>query len=144
MAQFEHFGYSAIANAAAAIAFARLRDIGPNDVVLTVATDGAAMYNSGREPIRQRDFGGTFGRAEAAATVERHLGDPGVHAVLDLDERERRRIFNLGYFTWVEQQNLDVDAFTARGEEAWWDAMVPTVELWDELITDFNQRTGLA
>ncbi len=144
IAQFEHFGYSSIANAAAAIAFARLRNLGPDDVVITVATDGAALYASGRAPILERDFGGTFGRSEVASTVERHLGDPGVHAVLDLDERERRRIFNLGYFTWVEQQNLDFDAFVARREQSWWDAMVPIVEVWDELITDFNQRTGMA
>ncbi len=142
--QFVHFGYSSIANAAGAIAFARLRGLGPDDVVLTVATDGAAMYASGRAPILERDFAGSFGKAEAAATVDKHLGDPSVHAVLDLDQRERRRIFNLGYFTWVEQQHLDLEAFVARREQSWWDAMVPTVEVWDDLIRDFNHRTGLA
>ncbi len=139
-----HLGYSSICNMASAIAFAHLRGLGSDDVVISVATDGAALYDSGREPNLQRDFGGTFGATEAAATFERHLGDPGVHAILDLDDRGRRRIFNLGYFTWVEQQHLDVATFSARRSQDWWDAMVPVVDQWDLLIDRFNAATGQA
>jgi hypothetical protein len=139
----EHLGYSSICNLAAAISFANLRNLGPDDVVLTVATDGSAMYDSGRKPIIDRDFGGELTPAAAAETFARHLGDPGVHAILDLDDRERRRIFNLGYFTWVEQLNLDLETFVARRDQSWWDDMLPVVDRWDELIDDFNAETGL-
>jgi cysteine synthase A len=141
--QLRHFGYSSIANMASAIAFAKLRQLGPDDMVITVATDGAGLYDSGRQPIIDRDFGGTFTAADAEQTFARHLSDPSVHTLLDLDEREKRRIFNLGYFTWVEQQNLSVADFEARREQSWWDGLVPTVEAWDGLINDFNDRTGL-
>ncbi len=143
VAQFRHFGYSSLANLAGAIAFARLRDLGPDDVVITVATDGAAMYDSGREAIAARDFPDGFGVAEAADTLERCLGADAPMETLDLDDRDRRRIFNLGYFTWVEQQNLDLDTFVARRDQDWWNAMVPTVEAWDDLIREFNAETGL-
>jgi cysteine synthase len=142
--QLSHFGYSGIANVAGAIAYARLRQLGPDDVVITVATDGAALYGSGRGAIAARDFPGGFDASAAAAAHRRHLGDPSVHAVLDLDARQRRRIFNLGYFTWVEQLGLDLDAFTVRRDQQWWDAMVPVVDRWDEMISEFNADTGLA
>ncbi len=143
VAELDHFGYSSICNLAAAIGYANLRQLGPDDVVLTVATDGAALYESGRQPIIDRDFGGSLSPAAAADTFARHLGDPGVHAMLDLDERERRRIFNLGYFTWVEQLNLDLDTFIARRDQSWWDRMLPVVDRWDGLIDEFNAETGL-
>jgi hypothetical protein len=143
VAQLEHLGYSSICNLAAAIAYADLRRLDGSDVVLSVATDGSALYRSGRQPVIDRDFGGSFTPEAAAATFARHLADPGRHAVLDLDDRERRRIFNLGYFTWVEQLNLDHDTFVARRDQRWWDDMVPVVDRWDELIVEFNQQTGL-
>ena len=143
VAGLEHFGYSSICNLAAAIAYADLRDLGPDDVVVSVATDGSALYDSGRQPIIDRDFGGALTPAAAADTFARHLGDPASHAVLDLDERERRRIFNLGYFTWVEQLNLDLETFVARRDQQWWDDMLPVVDRWDEQIEQFNAETGL-
>ena len=143
VAQLQHLGYSSICNLAASIAFADLRGLGPDDVIVSVATDGSAMYASGRQPIIARDFGGDFTPADAATTFDRHLGDPGGHAVLDLDDRQRRRIFNLGYFTWVEQLNLDVHTFVARRDQQWWDDMVPAIDDWDALIAEFNHDTGL-
>ncbi len=143
VSSLQHMGYSSWCNMVSAIAYANLRGLGPDDVVMTVATDGSAMYDSGRQPIIDSDFGGEFTTADAESTFVAHLGDPSVHTMLDLDDRERRRIFNLGYFTWVEQLDLDVDTFVARRDQAWWDDLVPKVDAWDELIVDFNQRTGL-
>jgi cysteine synthase len=144
VAQLEHLGYSSICNLAASIAYANLRQLNSSDVVVSVATDGSALYRNGRQPIIDRDFGGTLTPAAAADVYARHLGDPGVHAVLDLDDRERRRIFNLGYFTWVEQLGLDLETFVARRHQQWWDDMVPVVDDWDQLIVEFNHQTGLA
>jgi cysteine synthase len=143
VAQLRHFGYSSVCNLAAAAAFAQRRELGPDDVVITVATDGAALYDSGRPDIIDRDFAGALTPEAAAGVFQRHLGDPAGHTVLDLDEREQRRIFNLGYFTWVEQLGLDTGTFTARRDQAWWDAMVPVVDQWDELIVGFNAETAL-
>ena len=78
----------------------------------------------------------------AAADFGRELeaGDTAQH--LELTEAERRRIFNLGYFTWVEQQGISFEDFTARGDQRFWDGMRHFVADWDELIDEFNNRTG--
>jgi cysteine synthase len=143
VAQLRHFGYSSICNVVSAIRYAQHRRLGPDDVVVTVATDGSELYDSGRQPIIDRDFPGGFDRTAAALTFGRHLGDPAGHALLELDEREHRRIFNLGYFTWVEQLGLPIEDFEVRHRQRFWDDLVPAVERWDELIEEFNDRTGV-
>ena len=43
-----HFGFSSTCNVLAAIKTAKLLDLGPDDAIVTVATDGGAMYPSER------------------------------------------------------------------------------------------------
>jgi cysteine synthase A len=52
------FGLSSICNIVAAVKTAKYLDLGPGDVVATVATDGAEMYGSERTKILARDFPG--------------------------------------------------------------------------------------
>ena len=59
-----------------------------------------------------------------------------------VEASKRRRIFNLGYYTWVEQQATEFDDFMARRDPRFWDGMRHFVEEWDELIVEFNDRTG--
>jgi cysteine synthase len=135
------FGLSSIANVVAAIRLARHDRLGPDDVVLTVATDGAPMYTTEVDKVVARDFGGRFEDFAAAETFAEHvLGDTG--HVMALDEVDRRRIFNLGYFTWVEQQGVDFEAFVARREPSFWTELETLVPVWDDLIRAFNGRAG--
>jgi cysteine synthase len=55
---------------------------------------------------------------------------------------DRRRIFNLGYFTWVEQQGIALEDFSARAKQSFWNDLLELVPAWDALITDFNKRSG--
>src|SRR5712692_6240336 len=55
------FGLSSICNILAAVKTAKYLRLGPDDVIITVATDGAGMYGSERERIAARDFPGGFG-----------------------------------------------------------------------------------
>src|SRR5215216_6677916 len=64
--QLGHFGLSSICNVLAAIKTVRLLDLGPSDAVMTVATDGAALYASERAKTVSRRFGGGFGPVDAA------------------------------------------------------------------------------
>jgi hypothetical protein len=66
-----HFGLSSICNVLAAIATAKLLDLGPDDALITVATDGAALYPSEREKITARDFGGGFTQPRCRSRVGR-------------------------------------------------------------------------
>ncbi|MDE0410417.1 MAG: pyridoxal-5'-phosphate-dependent protein subunit beta, partial [Alphaproteobacteria bacterium] len=58
-------------------------------------------------------------------------------------EVERRRIFNLGYFTWVEQQGVALADFDRRRDQAFWRGLSDLVPAWDDLIARFNRETGL-
>jgi cysteine synthase len=136
------FGLSSICNVLAAIRIARHGHLGPDDLIVTVATDGAPMYATERARVERRDFGGGFDETAAAETFGRHVLGAGAENVLDLDEAQRRRIFNLGYFTWVEQQGVTLEAFADRRHESFWHGLRELVPAWDELIREFNGRAG--
>ncbi len=142
VAALEHFGLSSICNVLAAIKTVQLLDLGPDDAVITVATDGAALYPSERAKTLQRRFGGSFGALDAAEAFAEHLGSAGTDHMLDCTEQDRTRIFNLGYYTWVEQQGTPLDVFEARRSQAFWRGLRRYLGVWDELIDDFNARVA--
>ena len=89
VAALEHFGLSSICNVLAAIKTVKLLDLGPDDAVITVATDGAALYPSERAKTLQRRFGGSFGALDAAEVFAEHLGSAGTDHMLDCTEQDR-------------------------------------------------------
>jgi cysteine synthase len=136
------FGLSSICNVLAAIKVARQQDLGPDDVLLTVATDGAAMYGTELERIIERDFPEGFDAVAAGETWGRWLAAAGEDHVLETTRADRDRIFNLGYFTWVEQQGVPLEEFEARRDQAFWRSTREIVGRWDELIDEFNAVIG--
>ena len=70
-----HFGFSSTCNVLAAIKTAKLLDLGPDDAIITVATDGGAMYPSERAALLASRFGGEFTDVDAAEVFGRHLAD---------------------------------------------------------------------
>jgi cysteine synthase len=138
---FDSFGLSSICNVLAAIEVARHDRLGPDDVIVTVATDGAAMYRTELDKVVARSFGSGFDEAAAAEVFGHHvLGGGDGRQLLDLTPADRRRIFNLGYFTWVEQQGVPFDAFVERREPGFWRDLQALLPVWDGLIDAFNDR----
>jgi hypothetical protein len=76
--------------------------------------------------------------------VGEHLLGADTEHVLDATERERARIFNLGYFTWVEQQGIALADFERRRSQDFWRGLHALVPQWDEMITAFNHDSGMA
>jgi hypothetical protein len=113
-------------------------------VIVTVATDGMELYRSELPEILERDHGGRFDVAGAAAVHARYLAGADTEHVMELGEVGRRRIFNLGYYTWVEQQGVSMQAFEARRAQSWWDGLRGYTARWDAMITEFNERTGVS
>jgi cysteine synthase len=143
IAGFASFGLSSICNIVAAVKTAKHLGLGPQDVVMTVATDGADMYETERARVTARDFRTGFGEPEAAETFGRWMLGAGTEHLLETTLADRERIFNLGYFTWVEQQGVPVGEFTARRAPAFWTGLRGQLAGWDEMIREFNARTGV-
>jgi len=136
-------GLSSICNVVGAIKMAKYYGLGHSDVVVTVATDGAALYDSEREIALARYFPDGFDELGAAEVFGEHLLGTTTDHFLELGRVERERIFNLGYFTWVEQQGISVEDFEARRDPGFWAGVREVVPAWDELIDDVNARTGV-
>jgi cysteine synthase len=138
--RLEHLGFSSICNVLAAIKTAKLLDLGPDDAIVTVATDGAALYPSERAKTIERRFGGAFGDLDAAEVFGEHLAHVTTEDTIDCTERDRTRIFNLGYYTWVEQQGTPFELFEERRSQEFWRGLRRYVGVWDDMIRDFNAR----
>ncbi len=141
--QLTHFGYSAICNTLAAIKMAKEHRMSADDVIVTVATDGSELYPSEREKFLARDYPQGFDGSAAAEVAGRYLLSVDSENMLQLREFDRNRIFNLGYYTWVEQQNIAFEDFEARRNQSWWEGVRALVPLWDERINEFNAATGM-
>ena len=144
VSRFDDLGISALANIVASIKLARHLELGPDDVVMTVATDGAAMYETERRAYEERRYPDGFDEVNAGETVGRHLDAIADDHVLELSHVDRTRIFNLGYYTWVEQQGVPLEDFDRRRDQRFWQRLVDTIPEWDRLIDEFNDEVGHA
>ncbi len=144
IATLDHFGLSAICNVMAAIKTARLLGLGPDEAILTVATDGAALYPSEYAKTLQQRFGGSFTDVDAAAVYAQHVGSADTADMIECTHRDRSRVFNLGYYTWVEQQGTEFEVFEARRSQEFWRGLRRYLGVWDEMIADFNAEVAAA
>jgi cysteine synthase len=143
VAALDSFGLSSICNVLGAIKVAKLLRLGSEDVVVTIATDGAAMYRTEADKVLARDFRDGFGPAEAAEVFGRALEGQTTSDMLELRHEDRERIFNLGYFTWVEQQGTSIEDFEVRRSQDFWRGLRDAMPAWDEAIREVNARTGV-
>jgi cysteine synthase len=135
-------GFSGIANVLSAIKFAKYSELGENDVVLTVLTDSMELYGSRVEDMNKEL--GEYTETDAAETFARYLLGVTTDNMLETTYESRKRIHNLKYYTWVEQQGKTYKEI----QEQWYDPNYWTdiqgqVEEIDALITDFNGKVGL-
>ncbi len=137
------FGLSSICNLLSAIKTSKQLGLGKNDVVATVATDGSEMYGSEMVKARDRFFANGLDTQAAAAAIAEHLDGADTSHTLVLSEADRNRIFNLGYFTWVEQQGVSLEEFEARRSQEFWKELRPLFAAWDARIAEVNRETGV-
>jgi cysteine synthase len=135
-------GFSGIANMLSAIKFAKYYELGPDDIVLTVLTDSMQLYGTRIEEYRQQL--GEFDDFAAAETFARDLHGVNTDHLQELTYQERKRVHNLKYYTWVEQQGKTY----AEIQDQWyapnyWTDVQGQVEQVDALINEFNERVGL-
>jgi cysteine synthase A len=135
-------GISGIANLLTAVKTARFFEMGSKDMLFTVATDSMELYGSRLE--EERDRRGAYTLTTAAVDHERHLLGAGIDHILELGYWDRKRIHNLKYFTWVEQQGKTAEELDAQWyDDDYWTRHLHAWEEWDRRIDEFNDRTGL-
>ena len=135
-------GFSGISNVLSAIKFAKYYELGNHDVVLTVLTDSMELYGSRLKEMRQNY--GEYTSQDAAAHYARYLLGESTDNLMEMTYVDQRRVHNLKYYTWVEQQGKTYEEI----QEQWYDpdywtnlqAQIPEI---DELINEFNDRVGL-
>ena len=140
--QLDLLGFSGIANLLSAIKFAKYYGLGPQDVVLTVLTDSMELFQSRLAEMHEEY--GEYGEEDAAAHFARYLLGESTDNLLELRFTDRRRIHNLKYFTWVEQQGRTYDEIMAQWhDEQYWTGFQNQMPEIDALIEAFNEEVGL-
>jgi cysteine synthase len=135
-------GISSVANVLAAIKTAKWFELTSRDVLITVWTDSMDLYGSRLQELRETH--GDYTSLEAAADYERYLLGEDIAHMAELSYRERKRVHNLKYYTWVEQQGKTYEAIQAQWyADDYWTDFQQQIDTMDALIEDFNARVGL-
>ncbi len=112
-------------------------------MLFTVATDSMEMYHS--RFAEERELHGAYSPTAAAVDHERYLLGEGIDHFQELGYWERKRIHNLKYFTWVEQQGKTVEELDAQWyDEDYWTTHFHAWQEWDRRIEAFNEKNGTA
>lgn len=140
--QLPNLGISGIANLLSAIKMAKYYELNEHDVLLTVATDSMEMYHSRVQELREEK--GALTELDAAAILHRYLLGVTTDYTQELTHQDRKRIHNLKYYTWVEQQGRTFEEIQAQWyDDDYWAGLRGRAAAIDRLIDTFNHRTGL-
>ncbi|MCK4256296.1 pyridoxal-phosphate dependent enzyme [candidate division WOR-3 bacterium] len=135
-------GISSIGNMIAAIKFAKYYELTDKDVILTVFTDSMELYDSRLEELNEEK--GIYKKTDAIRDFEL-LMNLGIDYVLELSQYDKKRIHNLKYYTWVEQQGRNMEELNKQwyNHREYWAEFHNQVPKIDKLINEFNERVGL-
>ena len=131
------FGLSSIANIIASIKLAKYMNLGKEDAIITVATDGADLYLSELEKTKN-NYQGAFDNAACSNIYKKYLKEIDSDNMLELSQNDKERIFNLGYYTWVEQQGVNLSDFEKRRDQQFWLDHYNRMLSLDDRIEKFN------
>ena len=135
-------GFSGIANMLSAVKMAKYYKMTDKDVLLVVLTDSMELYNT-RIDEYKNDFG-PFTTTDAAEAYAASLMGESTDNMLELSEFERKRVHNLKYYTWVEQQGKTYEEILAQWDDPdYWTGFQGQLGEMDALIDEFNDRVGL-
>ena len=142
VAQLDLLGFSGISNVLSAIKAAKYYEMGENDIMLTVLTDSMELYGSRIEEMREEM--GEYTEKDAAADYARWLLGESTDNLQELRYTDRRRVHQLKYFTWVEQQGKTYEEIQAQWyDDNYFTDIQKQADEIDELINKFNEDVGL-
>ncbi len=139
--KLDMLGISSIANLLGSIKFAKYYELDKNDYVMTVFTDSMELYGSRLKELREKH--GEYTRENAARDFE-ILQSQSIDNMLECGYYDRKRIHNLKYYTWIEQQKKELAELNAQWfDRDYWGEFHDIVPQFDELIQEFNDRVGI-
>jgi cysteine synthase len=142
VSQLDLLGFSGISNVLSAIKAAKYYEMDEDDIMLTVLTDSMELYRSRLHEMHLES--GEYTASQAAADFARYLQGQTTDNMLELRYTDRRRVHNLKYYTWVEQQGKTYDEIQSMWSRPdYWGEVQQQVGEIDDLILRFNQEVGL-
>ena len=139
--QLSLMGISGIANVLCCIKLAKYYELTGHDVVCTVLTDSADMYRSRLAELTAQL--GEYDAKAAAYDFALHLMGLKTDCMAELGYYDRKRVHNLKYYTWVEQQGKTTAELDALWYGTEWADVHSQADALDELIRAFNEETGV-
>ena len=135
-------GLSGIANLLSAVKVAKYNELTSNDVIFTLFTDSVDMYST-RLTEYTEEFG-EFTRDDAAYDFGRYMMGENTHNMKDLTYEDRKRIHNLKYYTWIEQQGRTSEELNDQWyDRSYWTEIASQKDEIDGLINKFNAEVGI-
>lgn len=135
-------GISSIGNLLSAIKTAKYFEMTSDDVIVTVATDSSDMYKSRIKELEEER--GKYTEMQAVKDFEKCIFGQQTDNMRELNYQDRKAVHNLKYYTWVEQQAKDSEDLSQLWyDRKIWNDIFNQINRWDELINEFNDRTGL-
>ena len=142
VSELNQVGISGAANLLASIKFAKYFELNRNDIVFTILTDSMELYVSRLNELNEKY--GKYEKDDAIKSFHKSLAGSNTSSMLELNYNDRKRIHNLKYFTWIEQQQKDLAELNAQWYDYpdYWNRIQGSVNEIDNLIKEFNSETG--
>jgi len=134
-------GISGAANIISCIKFAKYYELTEDDMIMTVLTDSAEMYQSRlKEMTLERNQ--PYSTLDAALDHGKSVLGLRTDAMDELNYQSKKRIHNLKYYTWIEQQQYDLDELNDQwyDYDNYWNRLHKMAPELDALIQQFNDR----
>ena len=141
IAKLPWVGISGAANILSCIKFAKYYELDENDMVITILTDSAEMYQSRLQEMEE-ERGSRYNGINAAVDHSRNVLGVRTDSMEELTYQSRKRIHNLKYYTWIEQQMYDVNELNEQwyDYDNYWNRLHKMAPELDALIEQFNAK----
>ena len=100
------------------------------------------LYNSRTQELSEAI--GPFSREDAVKIFHKSLSRQTIDNMLELNYYESLRVHNLKYYTWIEQQQKNLEDLNAQwyNRNYWTEVQSLTPKI-DALLEEFNNEVGL-
>lgn len=142
VSKLDLLGISSVANLTGAIKMAKYYEMDENDVVFTISTDSMELYGSRMQELREEL--GEYTEIQAAKDFQFCMQDISIDWLIEMTYYEKKRMHNLKYFTWIEQQGKTSEELDEQWHnDNYWKERFNSYKEWDKAIQEFNAKTGL-